>query len=206
LPIGLTAKPQIDADESRCQRPCSGFRLLRSRSLFSEQNPARAKRGSGYLLLPLICAHLCPSVVGLSWAGFGWPGVKAGSDDGRPGPGSAQAVVSAGSLRQPAEPTWAHPACLVHFSLWRQTDRSGMGAKRKLNVSPWHLHGSEPCQSYASAVYKGCTPEVHRRYTGCSCLRSLYIRCTSGVPPVYTARRGGSHLVARRIHSGEGRV
>ena len=36
------------------------------------------------------------------------------------------------------------------------------------------------------AVYKGCTPGVHRVYKGSTGVSPVYLRCTPGVHPVYT--------------------
>jgi hypothetical protein len=47
-----------------------------------------------------------------------------------------------------------------------------VGAERAHSCPP-------PCQSYPRAVYKGCTPDAHRRYTGRALAHPVCIRCAS---------------------------
>ena len=61
----------------------------------------------------------------------------------------------------------------------------------------------------AGEAPRACTPEVHRRYTGCTTGNSLvppgtfvYLRCTSGVPPVYFRCTSSDHLGAVGLVAG----
>jgi hypothetical protein len=53
-----------------------------------------------------------------------------------------------------------------------------------LKARPGHLHRFALRPSHPSAVYKGCTPDVHRMYNGCTPFLSMLIPCTFGVHPV----------------------
>jgi hypothetical protein len=54
-------------------------------------------------------------------------------------------------------------------------------------------------------MHTGCTPDVHRMYTGCTLVELVYIRCTSGVHPVCircAQRVDGSKLAGFRLWGG----
>jgi hypothetical protein len=51
--------------------------------------------------------------------------------------------------------------------------------------------GPERLPTRVHRRYTGCTPDVHRMYTGKCLVHPVYLRCTSDVPPVYSARRAG---------------